>query len=155
MPITALLIANRGEIAIRIARAASDLGLRTVAVFAEDDAESLHTRVADEAVPLEGLGAAAYLNIANVVAAAKAAGCDAVHPGYGFLAERADFAEACAAAGLTFVGPTPSIWRYSATRAGLARKHSLRMCPSPAASTGRFRWMKPKPSSPASATAAP
>lgn len=107
MPITALLIANRGEIAIRIARAANDLGLRTVAVFAEDDAESLHTRVADEAVPLEGLGAAAYLNIANVVAAAKAAGCDAVHPGYGFLAERADFAGACAAAGLTFVGPTP------------------------------------------------
>ncbi len=107
MPITSLLIANRGEIAIRIARAASDLGIRTVAVFSEDDATSLHTSVADEAVQLEGLGALAYLNIANVVAAAKAAGCDAVHPGYGFLAERADFAEACAAAGLTFVGPAP------------------------------------------------
>jgi len=105
MPITSLLIANRGEISIRIARAASDLGLRTVAVYSEDDATSLHTRVADEAVQLEGLGALAYLNIENVVAAAKAAGCDAVHPGYGFLAERAEFAQACNDAGLTFVGP--------------------------------------------------
>ena len=107
MPIAALLIANRGEISIRIARAASDLGLRTVAVYSEDDAASLHTSVADQAVQLEGLGAGAYLNIENVIAAANAAGCDAVHPGYGFLAERADFAQACQDAGLVFVGPKP------------------------------------------------
>jgi len=105
MPISALLIANRGEIAIRIARAAADLGLRSVAVYGLDDAESLHTRMADEAVELAGSGAAAYLDAAAIIAAAKAQGCDAVHPGYGFLAERADFAEACRKAGLIFVGP--------------------------------------------------
>jgi acetyl/propionyl-CoA carboxylase alpha subunit/acetyl-CoA carboxylase carboxyltransferase component len=100
-----LLIANRGEIAIRIARAASDMGLSTVAVYSEDDANSLHLRVTDDAQPLPGQGAAAYLSMESVIAAAKASSCDAIHPGYGFLAERADFAEACAAAGLTFVGP--------------------------------------------------
>ena len=107
MPFNALLIANRGEIAIRIARAAADLGMRTVAVYSEDDAASLHIRVADEAVALEGRGAAAYLDEAAVVEAAQAAGCDAVHPGYGFLAERASFARRCADAGITFVGPRP------------------------------------------------
>ena len=100
-----LLIANRGEIAIRIARAATDMGLATVAVYSEDDANSLHLRVTDEAQALPGQGAAAYLNMDSVIAAAKASGCDAVHPGYGFLAERGDFARACADAGLTFVGP--------------------------------------------------
>jgi acetyl/propionyl-CoA carboxylase alpha subunit/acetyl-CoA carboxylase carboxyltransferase component len=107
MPTQSLLIANRGEIAIRIARAAADLGLRAVAVYAEDDAESLHVRVTDDAVALIGAGAKAYLDIDAMIAAAKAAGCDAIHPGYGFLAERADFAEACATAGLTFIGPDP------------------------------------------------
>ncbi|MCA8928284.1 MAG: ATP-grasp domain-containing protein [Alphaproteobacteria bacterium] len=106
MPIARLLIANRGEIAIRIARAATDLGIGTVAVYAGDDAASLHTRVADEAVALPGNGAAAYLDIEAVIAAAREAGCDAIHPGYGFLAERADFARACTKAGLTFVGPS-------------------------------------------------
>ena len=105
MTITALLIANRGEIAIRIARAAADLGLRTVAVHSEDDAASLHTRVADHAHALAGLGAPAYLDEEAIVAAALENGCDAVHPGYGFLAERASFAERCTAAGLVFVGP--------------------------------------------------
>ncbi len=102
----AVLIANRGEIAIRITRAAADLGIRTVAVFSADDADSLHTRVADEAVALEGLGARAYLDIDAVVAAAKEAGCDAIHPGYGFLSERADLARACDDAGITFIGPS-------------------------------------------------
>src|SRR5271169_1893049 len=107
MTIKALLIANRGEIAIRIARAASELGMRTVAVFSDDDVRSLHTRRADKAAPLKGTGAKAYLDIAEIVAAARAENCDAVHPGYGFLSENAAFAEACGKAGLVFVGPDP------------------------------------------------
>ena len=106
MPIRSLLIANRGEIAIRIARAAADLGIGSVAVYSQDDAESLHTRIADEAVALDARGVPAYLDIEAIVAAAVAAGCDAVHPGYGFLAENAALARACAHAGITFVGPS-------------------------------------------------
>jgi acetyl/propionyl-CoA carboxylase alpha subunit/acetyl-CoA carboxylase carboxyltransferase component len=105
MSVTKLLIANRAEIAIRIARAAADMRLPTVAVHSEDDVRSLHVRAADEFQALPGQGAAAYLNAEAVIAAATASGCDAVHPGYGFLAERADFARMCAEAGLTFVGP--------------------------------------------------
>ncbi len=105
MSVTKILIANRGEIAIRIARAASDMGLPTVAAYSEDDSKSLHLRVADEARMLPGTGAAAYLNADAVIAVANAAGCDAIHPGYGFLAERGDFARQCAEAGVTFVGP--------------------------------------------------
>jgi acetyl/propionyl-CoA carboxylase alpha subunit len=102
-----LLIANRGEIAVRIARTAGDLGVETVAVYAEDDAASLHTREADRAVSLGAPGVPAYLDGANIIAIAGQAGCDAIHPGYGFLSENGAFAGACAAAGLTFVGPAP------------------------------------------------
>ncbi len=102
-----LLIANRGEIAIRIAQAASELGIVPVGIFSEDDATSLHVKRVDAAVPLEGRGASAYLDIAAVVAAAKSTGCDAIHPGYGFLSENAGLARACAAAKIAFVGPTP------------------------------------------------
>ena len=107
MPITKLLIANRGEIAIRVARTASEMGIATVAIHSEDDAQSLHVRAADAAVALPGSGAAAYLNAAAIVAAAKENGCDAIHPGYGFLSENADFANLCRQAGIIFVGPRP------------------------------------------------
>ncbi|WP_298184423.1 carboxyl transferase domain-containing protein [uncultured Pseudomonas sp.] len=108
-PFTALLIANRGEIAIRIARAASELGIRSVAVYAEDDAASLHLRQADSAVALRGRGVAAYLDMDQLIAIALAEGCDAVHPGYGFLAENAEFARRCQAVGLCFVGPSAEV----------------------------------------------
>ncbi len=107
MPIESLLVANRGEIAIRIMRAAGELGIRTVAVHSEDDARNLHTRKADAVRPLNGVGVAPYLDIDQIIAAARQAGCDAVHPGYGFLAESAALARACAEAALTFVGPRP------------------------------------------------
>ncbi|MFI8738747.1 carbamoyl-phosphate synthase large subunit [Ectopseudomonas toyotomiensis] len=107
MPFPALLIANRGEIAIRIAQACADLGIRSVAVYAEDDSACLHTRKADLAVALAGRGPTAYLDIDQLIAIAREQGCAAIHPGYGFLAENAEFARRCQAVGLTFVGPTP------------------------------------------------
>ena len=104
-----LLIANRGEIAVRILRAAAELGMRTVAVFSQDDAESLHRPLADESHTLARAGAAAYLDIDAILRAAKDTGCDAIHPGYGFLSENAEFARRCAEANLTFVGPRPEV----------------------------------------------
>jgi acetyl/propionyl-CoA carboxylase alpha subunit/acetyl-CoA carboxylase carboxyltransferase component len=103
-----LLIANRGEIAIRIARSAMEMGIRAVTMYAEDDRRSLHTRAADEAIGLTGSGPAAYLDAPQIIARALAAGCDSVHPGYGFLAENATFARRCHEAGLTFIGPRPA-----------------------------------------------
>src|SRR5437667_9670639 len=105
MRITRLLIANRGEIAIRIARTAADLGIRTVGVFAEDDTTSLHCRHVDDARGLRGSGPRAYLDAEQLLAVARDAGCDAVHPGYGFLSEQAAFARRCTDTGLVFVGP--------------------------------------------------
>jgi acetyl/propionyl-CoA carboxylase alpha subunit/acetyl-CoA carboxylase carboxyltransferase component len=102
-----LLVANRGEIAVRIMHAAAELGIRTVAVFSEDDADSLHVRRADTALPLRGIGAVAYLDLEQIVAAAQQSGSDAVHPGYGFLSERTELAQRCAAQGIVFVGPDP------------------------------------------------
>jgi len=102
-----LLIANRGEIAIRIAQAAAELGIATVAIYADDDARSLHVRRAGQAVALGSAGAGAYLDAARIVAIARQTGCTAVHPGYGFLSEHAGFARACGDAGLVFVGPRP------------------------------------------------
>ncbi|MEO6785893.1 MAG: biotin carboxylase N-terminal domain-containing protein, partial [Chthoniobacteraceae bacterium] len=106
-----LLVANRSEIAIRIMRAATELGLRTVAIYAEEDKFSIHRFKADEAYRVgEGKGpVGAYLDIESIVSLAKAKGADMIHPGYGFLSENAKFAAACAAAGITFVGPKPEL----------------------------------------------
>ncbi|MEU6751373.1 biotin carboxylase N-terminal domain-containing protein, partial [Spirillospora sp. NPDC046719] len=104
-----ILVANRGEIALRIVRAAAELGLRTAAVHTRDDAASPHTRRADEVRALPGEGVPGYLDADALIAAAKDAGVTAVHPGYGFLSENAAFAARCAAAGLTFVGPRPEL----------------------------------------------
>lgn len=102
-----VLIANRGEIAVRIIRACKDLGLHTVAIYSEGDKEALHTQIADEAYcvgPTQSKDS--YLNIPNILSIATSTGCDAVHPGYGFLAENGDFAELCEACQLKFVGPS-------------------------------------------------
>jgi acetyl/propionyl-CoA carboxylase alpha subunit/acetyl-CoA carboxylase carboxyltransferase component len=109
MSLSSLLIANRGEIAIRVMRAADEMGIRTVAIFSEDDAHSLHTRKADEARALKGAGAKAYLDAEQILAVAHEAGCDAIHPGYGFLSENAAFARRCGEEAITFVGPRPEI----------------------------------------------
>jgi acetyl/propionyl-CoA carboxylase alpha subunit/acetyl-CoA carboxylase carboxyltransferase component len=103
--VTRLLIANRGEIALRIIRTATELDLGTVAVYAEDDADSPHVHAADEAIGLPGAGPAAYLDHAAILAAAKKSGAELIHPGYGFLSEQPEFARACTTAGYTFVGP--------------------------------------------------
>ncbi|HEY2485946.1 MAG TPA: biotin carboxylase N-terminal domain-containing protein, partial [Candidatus Binataceae bacterium] len=104
-----LLVANRGEIAIRVMEAAAALGMRTIAIFSEDDANSLHVVRADEARRLTGTGAAAYLDGDQIVAVAKDAGCQAIHPGYGFLSENAAFARRCGEAGIIFTGPSPEL----------------------------------------------
>ncbi len=104
-----VLIANRGEIALRIIRTAIELGMRTTAVYAEDDAESPHVHAADEAIGLPGTGPQAYLDQPAMLAAAKSSGADFIHPGYGFLSENAEFARACTAVGYTFVGPDADV----------------------------------------------
>jgi acetyl-CoA carboxylase biotin carboxylase subunit len=107
-----ILIANRGEIALRVICACKDLGIRTVAVYSEADRHSLHTRFADEAICIgPAKSARSYLDIPSVISAAEISNADAVHPGYGFLSENADFAEVCETSGLTFIGPTPDVIR--------------------------------------------
>ena len=136
MSLHKLLIANRGEIAIRVARAAAELDIPTVAVYSSDDAASLHVRAADESCPLEGVGAAAYLDIEGVVGAAKAAGCDALHPGYGFLAENPGLARRCAEEGIVFVGPSVEsleLFGDKARARALAQENDVPVLPGSAA----------------------
>ncbi|QPH52636.1 pyruvate carboxylase [Pontivivens ytuae] len=118
-----ILIANRGEIAIRIMRAANELGKRTVAVFAEEDKLGLHRFKADEAYQIgEGLGpVAAYLSIEEIIRVAKLSGADAIHPGYGLLSENPDFVDACVAAGITFIGPKAETMRALGDKASARR----------------------------------
>jgi acetyl/propionyl-CoA carboxylase alpha subunit len=108
MSLRKILIANRGEIAIRIMRACQELGIASVAVYSDADRDALHVALAAEALPIGPAPASeSYLNVERVISAARQAGCDALHPGYGFLSERADFAEAVRDAGITFIGPSP------------------------------------------------
>ncbi|MEG2695861.1 MAG: biotin carboxylase N-terminal domain-containing protein, partial [Acinetobacter sp.] len=111
--IRTILVANRGEIAIRVMRAASEMGIRTVAIYAEEDKFALHRFKADESYCV-GVGKkpiAAYLDIKDIIRIAKEAKVDAIHPGYGFLSENPEFAEACAQASIQFIGPKPDVMR--------------------------------------------
>lgn len=109
-----ILVANRGEIALRVIRACKEMGIESVGVYSEADAESLHLRLADETVCIgPAVSAKSYLSIDNILAAAEETGADAIHPGYGYLAENEDFAKACADQGLVFIGPTPDNLRLA------------------------------------------
>jgi acetyl/propionyl-CoA carboxylase alpha subunit len=119
LTIRRLLIANRGEIAVRVARTSREMGIETVAVYADADADALHARMSDRAMPLgPGSVAETYLSASRLLAASREAGADAVHPGYGFLSENAGFARAVTAAGLTWVGPPPEAMEKMGTKLG-------------------------------------
>lgn len=128
-----ILIANRGEIAMRVLRAAKEMGIRTVAIHSEADAQALHVRFADEAVCVGPAPAAkSYLNIPAIISAAEITGADAVHPGYGFLSENAHFADLCKQCGLAFIGPTPEamrIWGDKVSAREAAMRFGLPLLP--------------------------
>ena len=122
MLIRKILIANRGEIAMRIMRTCRAMGIETVAVYSDVDCNALHVRMADQAVPIGGSASReSYLNIGAILSAARRAGADAIHPGYGFLAENAEFAAACEDARIVFVGPTSSVIRSMGSKSGARR----------------------------------
>src|SRR5215475_8860998 len=112
VPFKKILIANRGEIAVRVISACKELGIETVAVYSEADRHSLHVRFADEAVCIgPAKSARSYLDIPSIISAAEITNVDAIHPGYGFLSENASFAEVCEASGIKFIGPKPDVIR--------------------------------------------
>ena len=112
-----ILIANRGEIALRVICACKELGIRTVAVYSEADRNSLHARFADEAICIgPAKSARSYLDIPSVISAAEITNVNAIHPGYGFLSENADFAEVCEMSGIRFIGPKPSVIRLMGSK---------------------------------------
>jgi acetyl/propionyl-CoA carboxylase alpha subunit len=122
-PFTTVLVANRGEIAVRIIRACHDLGLRAVAVYSDADRDAAHVRLADFAVRIGPPAASeSYLRIETIIAAAQQTGAGAIHPGYGFLSENPDFADACEAAGVIFVGPTGRVMREMGEKTAARRK---------------------------------
>ena len=126
-----VLIANRGEIALRVIRACRELGIQTVAVYSEADRESLHVRFADDDVCIGPAPARdSYLKIPRIIAAAEIAGADAIHPGYGFLAENAEFAETCEASNIAFIGPTAQQIRVMGDKAA-ARNAIQNLCETP------------------------
>ena len=120
-----ILIANRGEVALRIIRACKDMGIRSVAVYSEADKDSLHVKFADESICI---GASApsgsYLNIPSIISAAEITDVEAIHPGYGFLAENAHFAEVCESCNIKFIGPTPDAMRLMGDK--MAAKDTMR-----------------------------
>jgi acetyl-CoA carboxylase biotin carboxylase subunit len=128
-----ILIANRGEIALRILRACQELGIATVAVYSEADARALHVRLADQAVCIGPANALkSYLNIPAIISAAEITAADAIHPGYGFLSENSEFARLCGKCGVTFIGPTPEAmlaWGDKVTARGNAKKYGLPLLP--------------------------
>jgi acetyl/propionyl-CoA carboxylase alpha subunit len=132
-----ILIANRGEIAVRVLRACREMGIATVAVYSEVDRAALHVRMSDEAYPIGPAPASeSYLRIDKILDVAKRSGAAAIHPGYGFLSENAKFAQACADAGVKFIGPTPHAMELigSKTRARQEmEKASVRFVPEPPA----------------------
>ena len=149
--ITKLLVANRGEIAIRVFRAAYELGIETVAVYTWEDRQSLHRMKADESYQIGTVGhpLKPYLDIDAVVAAAVEAGADALHPGYGFLSENPDLARACVAAGITFVGPaeaTLALVGHKQRARNAAHAAGTPVLAQSAEVTAETPWPRPRPS---------